>query len=141
LNASEGISEIKVIHQSVCRDSVEGEGGMEDCIFCKIAAGDIPCATVYEDQRVLAFDDIRPMAPVHVIVIPRKHVATFMDVDNEGMADLQAMMAAAREIARIKGVDERGFRLVINCNREGGQVVFHLHMHLLGGLKLRDRLA
>lgn len=114
---------------------------MEDCIFCKIAAGDIPCATVYEDQRVLAFDDIRPMAPVHVIVIPRKHVATFMDVDNEGMADLQAMMAAAREIARIKGVDERGFRLVINCNREGGQVVFHLHMHLLGGLKLRDRLA
>jgi histidine triad (HIT) family protein len=114
---------------------------MEDCIFCKIAAGDIPCAKVYEDQRVLAFDDIRPMAPVHVIVIPRKHVATFMDVDNEGMADLQAMMAAAREIARIKGVDERGFRLVINCNREGGQVVFHLHMHLLGGLKLRDRLA
>ena len=114
---------------------------MEECLFCKIAAGKIPSGKVYENERVLAFDDIHPMAPIHVIIIPKRHVATLMDVDTAGMADLQAMMAAAQEVARLKKVDQRGFRLVINCNKEGGQVVFHLHMHLLGGLKLRDGLA
>jgi histidine triad (HIT) family protein len=114
---------------------------MGDCIFCKIAAGDIPCRKVYENEKVLAFEDIHPMAPVHVIIIPKGHVATLMDVDQEGMTDLQSMMAAAQEVARVKKVDQRGFRLVINCNREGGQVVFHLHMHLLGGFRLKDGLA
>ena len=114
---------------------------MEGCIFCKIAAGEIPSRKVYETQSVLAFEDIHPMAPIHVIIIPKRHVATLMDADAEGMADVQAMMAAAREVARIKKVDQRGFRVVINCNEEGGQVVFHLHMHLLGGLKLHDGLA
>ncbi len=114
---------------------------MEDCVFCKIVAGTIPSGKVYESERVLAFDDIHPMAPVHVIIIPKRHIATFMDVDSQSTVDLQAMMAAAQEVARLKKVDQRGFRLVINCNREGGQVVFHLHMHLLGGLKLRDGLA
>ncbi|OHE23405.1 MAG: histidine triad nucleotide-binding protein [Syntrophobacterales bacterium RBG_19FT_COMBO_59_10] len=114
---------------------------MEGCIFCKIAAGEIPSRKVYETQSVLAFEDIHPMAPVHAIIIPKRHVATLMDADAEGMADVQAMMAAAREVARIKKVDQRGFRVVINCNEEGGQVVFHLHMHLLGGLKLHDGLA
>jgi len=114
---------------------------MEDCIFCKIAAGTIPSRKVYENERVLAFEDIHPMAPVHVIIIPKRHVATLMDVDAEGMADLQAMMAASQEVARAKKVDQRGFRVVINCKKEGGQVVFHLHMHLLGGLKLKDGLA
>jgi histidine triad (HIT) family protein len=114
---------------------------MEECIFCKIAAGAIPSQKVYENEKVLAFEDIHPMAPVHVIIIAKRHVATLMDVDAQGMADLQAMMTAAQEVARLKKVDQRGFRLVINCNREGGQVVFHLHMHLLGGLKLKDGLA
>lgn len=114
---------------------------MEDCIFCKIVAGQIPCAKVYEDAKVLAFDDIQPMAPVHVIVIPKRHVATVMDLDGEALGDAQAMMVAAREVARIKGVSERGFRLVFNCGEEGGQVVQHLHMHLLGGRKLRDGLS
>ncbi|MCE5283584.1 MAG: histidine triad nucleotide-binding protein [Deltaproteobacteria bacterium] len=114
---------------------------MDGCIFCKIAAGEIPCRKVYEDERVLAFEDIHPMAPIHVIIIPKGHVATLMDVGADRMADLQAMMAAAQEVARLKGVDQRGFRVVINCNPEGGQVVFHLHMHLLGGLKLKDALA
>lgn len=114
---------------------------MDGCIFCKIAAGEIPCRKVYEDERVLAFEDIHPMAPIHVIIIPKGHVATLMDVGTDRMADLQAMMAAAQEVARLKGVDQRGFRVVINCNPEGGQVVFHLHMHLLGGLKLKDALA
>jgi histidine triad (HIT) family protein len=114
---------------------------MEECIFCKIAAGTIPCRKVYEDDRVLAFEDIQPMAPVHIIIIPRRHIATLMDADAEGMADLQSMMSAAREIAQLKKVDRKGFRVVINCREEGGQVVFHLHMHLLGGRKLQDNLA
>lgn len=114
---------------------------MEGCIFCKIAAGEIPSRKVYETPSVLAFDDIHPMAPVHVIIIPKRHIATLMDVDAEEMADVQAMMAAAQEVAQIKKVDQPGFRVVINCNKEGGQVVFHLHMHLLGGLKLKNGLA
>lgn len=114
---------------------------MEECIFCRIAAGEIPCRKVYEDERVLAFEDIKPMAPVHIIVIPRRHIATLMDVDAEGAGDLTAMMYAAQVVARLKGVDRKGFRVVINCNEEGGQVVFHLHMHLLGGRKLRDDLT
>ena len=114
---------------------------MEDCIFCKIAAGAIPCRKVYENEKVLAFEDIHPMAPVHVIIIPKQHVDTLMDVDEDGMADLQALMTAAQEVARAKKVDQKGFRLVINCNREGGQVIFHLHMHLLGGFRLKDGLA
>ena len=114
---------------------------MEECIFCRIAAGTIPCRKVYEDERILAFEDIKPMAPVHIIIISRRHIDTLMDVDPEGAADLQAMMSAARVVARLKGVDRKGFRVVINCNEEGGQVVFHLHMHLLGGRKLQDNLA
>jgi len=114
---------------------------MEECLFCKIAAGEISSRKIYETQSVLAFEDIHPMAPVHVVIIPKRHVATLMDVDAEGMTDLQAMMAAAQQVARIKKLDQRGFRVVINCNQEGGQVIFHLHMHLLGGLKLRDGLA
>lgn len=114
---------------------------MEDCIFCKIAAGEIPCRKVYENEKALAFEDIHPMAPVHIIIIPKRHIATLMDVDAERAADLQSMVTAAQEVARLKKIDVKGFRLVINCNREGGQVVFHLHMHLLGGLKLKDGLA
>ena len=114
---------------------------MDDCIFCKIVGGIIPCRKVHEDDRILAFEDIQPMAPVHVILIPKKHVSTLMDADTEAMTDLQAMMSAAQKIARLKGVDQSGFRVVINCNEEGGQVVFHLHMHLLGGRKLRGSLG
>jgi histidine triad (HIT) family protein len=113
---------------------------MEDCIFCKIAAGLVPCRKVYENDLVLAFEDIHPMAPVHVVIIPREHIPTLMDVGEERVADLRALMKAAREVARIKKIDRSGFRVVINCNEEGGQVVFHLHMHLLGGKKLRSAL-
>ncbi|OPY87833.1 MAG: HIT-like protein [Smithella sp. PtaU1.Bin162] len=114
---------------------------MSDCIFCKIVQGEIPCAKIYENDQVLAFDDIHPMAPVHVIIIPKKHISTLLDVsdaDNEVIVDL---VSAARKIAKIKGIAEKGFRTVINCNAEGGQVVFHLHMHVLGGRKLQDELG
>lgn len=134
-------SEVEIHSQfagRICRVVKETE--MEECIFCKIIRGEIPATRVYEDERVLAFDDIQPMAPVHVIIIPKRHIATFMDVEEGQAADVQAMMEAARKVAELKKVDKKGFRLVVNCNEEGGQVVFHLHMHLLGGQKLRDGL-
>jgi len=114
---------------------------MDDCIFCKIVKGDIPCQKVYEDEEVLAFDDIHPMAPVHVVVVPKRHFPTLLDLAGEDMAVSVALMRAAQEVAKKKGVDRRGFRTVINCNEEGGQVVFHLHMHVMGGRKLADGLG
>ena len=114
---------------------------MEDCIFCKIANGVIPSSKVYENSEVVAFDDIHPMAPVHVIIIPKKHIPTLLDVAVADGSSVNSMIAAVREVAGIKGIDKRGFRVVINCNEEGGQVIFHLHMHVLGGKKLKDGLA
>jgi histidine triad (HIT) family protein len=113
----------------------------DDCIFCKIVRGEIPCAKVYEDQNVLAFDDIHPMAPVHVIVIPKKHIPTLLDCTKDRMNDLAAMMSVIQEVAKKKGVDQKGFRTVMNCNAEGGQVIFHLHAHVLGGKKLTDEMG
>lgn len=113
---------------------------MEDCIFCKIVNGSIPSNKVYEDDDVVAFDDIHPMAPVHVIIIPKRHIPTLLDITSESMKAVSSMIIAAQEVARIKGIDKRGFRTVINCNEEGGQIIFHLHMHVLGGKKLKDEL-
>ena len=110
---------------------------MEDCIFCKIAQGAIPCSKVYENDRVLAFDDIHPMAPVHVIIIPKTHIPTLMDVNSDTMVVFNDVVSAVQEVARIKGIDQRGFKTVINCNKEGGQVVFHLHVHVLGGGRIK----
>ncbi|MEI7636613.1 MAG: histidine triad nucleotide-binding protein [Syntrophus sp. (in: bacteria)] len=114
---------------------------MDDCIFCEIVKGSIPCIKVYEDEKVLAFDDIHPMAPVHVVIIPKEHIATILDVAEDRMAVMGAMISAAREVSRKKGIDQSGFRMVINCNEDGGQVIFHLHMHVLGGKKLQDGLG
>jgi histidine triad (HIT) family protein len=114
---------------------------MSDCIFCKIVRGEIPCAKVYEDDKVLAFDDIHPMAPVHVVIIPKNHIPTLMDVDTGKMDILNNLIAAAQKVAQIKGIETSGFRTAINCNAEGGQVVFHLHVHVLGGRKLQDELG
>jgi histidine triad (HIT) family protein len=114
---------------------------MEDCIFCKIANGAIPSEKVYENAEVVAFDDIHPMAPVHVVIIPKKHIPTLLDLTKADMSSIGSMLIAAQEVARIKGISERGFRVVINCNKEGGQVIFHLHLHVLGGKKLKDGLA
>lgn len=113
---------------------------MGDCIFCKIVNGEIPCSKVYETENVIAFDDINPMAPVHVIIIPKEHIPTLLDVTSVKMDVLEAMVSAAQQVAKIKGIDETGFRTVINCNKEGGQIIFHLHMHVLGGEKLKDEL-
>ncbi len=114
---------------------------MSNCLFCKIVQGEIPCTKVYEDDNVLAFEDIHPMAPVHVIVIPKRHLSTLLDIDVPNISLAGNLISAAQKIARIKGIAEKGFRTVINCNPEGGQVVFHLHMHVLGGRKLQDQLG
>ncbi len=104
-----------------------------DCIFCKIAAGIIPSDFVYESDDVVAFADISPQAPVHILIIPRKHYATTIDMAYEAPDLYGAMMKAAADIARKKGIDKSGFRLILNTNADGGQEVFHVHMHLMGG--------
>ncbi len=114
---------------------------MENCIFCKIVKGEIPSSKVYENDQVLAFDDIHPVTPVHVVIVPKKHVATLVDL-KPGEAGLsEALLLGAVEVARIKGVAEKGFRFVINCNKEGGQVIFHLHAHILAGRRLADGMG
>ncbi len=114
---------------------------MDECIFCKIVEGKIPASVVHEDETVLAFEDIQPTAPVHVILVPKRHVGSMMDM-GDGQRELAAdIMEAAVKVARLKGVDETGFRLVINCGPDGGQLVGHLHMHVLGGRKLTDGMG
>ncbi len=104
-----------------------------DCVFCRIAEKKLPAKLVYEDEFAVAFEDINPQAPVHVLVIPRKHIPTSLDLKEEDNALLGRLFQVANRIARQKEIAERGFRIVMNCNAEAGQTVFHLHIHLLGG--------
>ncbi len=106
---------------------------MESCIFCKIAQGEIPAEILYEDEQVVAFRDIHPQAPVHVLVIPRRHIATLNEAPAEEAELLGRLALAAAEVARRLRIDQSGYRVVMNCNRDGGQTVFHIHLHLLGG--------
>lgn len=107
-----------------------------DCIFCKIVEGSIPSKKVFENERVLAFQDIQPAAPVHILIIPKKHIPTMNDVADEDNELIGELFAAARRIAKEQGIAEAGYRLINNVNSDGGQVVYHLHIHLLGGQKL-----
>ena len=105
---------------------------MSDCLFCKIAAGQIPSRKVYEDEELIAFHDIHPWAPVHVLIIPKQHIATLADVGPEHEALLGRMLALAPRLMKALGVTN-GFRTVVNTGRDGGQEVYHLHMHVMGG--------
>ena len=109
---------------------------MTDCIFCKIAAGEIPATKLYDDGEVLAFRDINPEAPVHLLVIPRRHIATLNDLTEADAALIGRLYLAAKRVAAEAGVAESGYRTVINCNRDAGQIVFHVHLHLLAGREL-----
>jgi histidine triad (HIT) family protein len=109
---------------------------MEDCIFCKIVAGEIPCKKVYEDEQVLAFYDVNPAAPVHVLVIPKKHIRDITQVSAEDMAIVSAVILTAQKIVKEMNLSEDGFRVVINTGKMGGQTVPHLHFHILGGRML-----
>ena len=107
-----------------------------DCIFCKIIEGAIPSQKVLETDTVLAFHDIQPAAPAHVLLIPKKHIATMNDVTPEDASVIGDIALAAQRVAEQLGIKDKGYRLINNCNDEGGQVVYHLHFHLLGGKKL-----
>jgi histidine triad (HIT) family protein len=105
---------------------------MSDCLFCKIARGEIPCRKVYEDDEVLAFHDINPVAPVHFMLVPKLHLATLDDAGDEHAALLGKMLLLAPKLAKEQGLDT-GFRTVINTGKGGGQEIFHLHIHVIGG--------
>lgn len=105
----------------------------DDCIFCKIAAGDIPSERVFEDDLCIAFNDLSPQAPTHILIIPRDHIASLDKADRDHRATLGHLLLSAAQIARDKGFAENGYRVVINTNSDGGQTVFHLHVHLLAG--------
>ncbi|MCL6478662.1 MAG: histidine triad nucleotide-binding protein [Peptococcaceae bacterium] len=109
---------------------------MQDCIFCKIVNREIPADIVYENDTVLVFKDIKPAAPVHLLLIPKKHIPTFFDLKKEDAGLLGDLHLAAGEVARDMGL-EKGFRLVSNCNEDAGQLVFHIHYHLMAGRTLR----
>ncbi len=108
----------------------------DDCLFCRIVRGDIPCEKVYEDEELLAFRDVDPKAPVHILIIPKRHIETINDIGNKDSALTGKMVHAAAVIARKEGIDIKGYRLVFNCNDDGGQAVYHIHLHLLGGRKM-----
>lgn len=106
---------------------------MSDCLFCKMVAGEIKPITVYEDDAVLAFRDVNPQAPTHVLVIPKIHISTLNDLQTEHAALVGKLFLAAQKVAEADGIAERGYRTVMNCNRDAGQSVFHIHLHVLGG--------
>ena len=106
---------------------------MSDCLFCRIAAGHIPSSLIYQDDLVVAFNDINPQAPLHALVVPRRHIATLNDLAADDDAVVGSMFRVAAALAKEHGYAERGYRTVFNCNREAGQTVFHIHLHLLAG--------
>ena len=106
---------------------------MSDCIFCKLAGGEVPADFIYESEDVVALADLHPLSPVHVLIIPKRHFATTLDMSDEAPEIFGAMLVASSAVARIKGIDKSGFRIILNTNADGGQEIFHVHMHVLGG--------
>ncbi len=112
-----------------------------DCVFCKIVAGEIPSELLYQDEEVIAFRDINPQAPTHLVIIPKKHIPSLVLLSEVESSLIGHMVNVANQLATGEGISEKGYRLVINCGKEGGQLVPHLHMHLLGGHQLSDTLG
>lgn len=106
------------------------------CVFCEIVNKKIPAKVAYEDDMVLAFEDINPQSPVHTLIIPKKHISTNLEIKESDNGLVGHMFQVANQIAKDKGIAEKGFRLVMNCNQESGQTVFHIHLHLLGGRRM-----
>ncbi|MEM8814991.1 MAG: histidine triad nucleotide-binding protein [Pseudomonadota bacterium] len=107
-----------------------------DCLFCNIVAGNVPADIVHETDATLAFRDINPQAPAHILIIPRQHIATINELGDDGREAVGSLFTAARDIAAAEGIADDGYRVVMNCNQAAGQTVFHLHLHLLGGRTL-----
>ncbi len=107
-----------------------------DCLFCKIINGSIPSKIIFEDDQVVAFDDIRPQAPFHKLIIPKQHIASLNDLDDESSPLIARMILTAKQLAKDLGFADQGYRLVFNCNTHGGQEVYHIHLHLFGGRQM-----
>lgn len=114
---------------------------MEDCIFCKIINREIPSDIVYEDEEIIAFRDIHPVTPVHVLVIPKKHISRLTELKKEDEVVIGRIYSVINEIAKKEGIFEKGFRVIVNCGEDGGQEVQHLHFHLLGGRHLGVKIC
>ena len=114
---------------------------MEDCIFCKIIKGEIPSTKVYEDDNVLAFKDINPAAPIHILVVPKQHIENVLEINEGNKKILEDVFLAINKIAKKLGIDKDGFRVITNCGRGSGQEVMHLHFHILAGAKLGEKIV
>ncbi len=112
-----------------------------DCIFCQIVAGELPSQTLYQDEEVMAFRDIKPLTSTHVLIIPKKHITDLIHLTEADSPVMGHMVNIANQLAKQEGVSQNGYRLVINCGDDAGQIVSHLHMHLLGGRRLTDAFA
>lgn len=108
-----------------------------DCIFCKIVAGTLPAKIIYQDEKVIAFDDIYPKAPQHKLIVTRKHIATLNDIVEDEKELLGHMIYVAKNLANELSIAEKGYRVVMNCNHDGGQIVYHIHLHLMGGRPMK----
>ena len=119
----------------------KGEEKMEDCLFCKIVKGEVPCNKVYEDEEILAFHDINPAAPIHILVIPKKHITSLAHLEKEDEVLVGRIYGVINKIAEEQGVKEKGYRVIVNCGKDGGQEVMHLHFHLLAGRQLGEKIV
>ena len=113
----------------------------ENCIFCKIIKGEIPSTKVYEDEEILAFNDINPAAPIHVLVIPKKHIKSLAEMEDEDEKIVGKIYKVINEIAEKQGFKDNGYRVIVNCGKDGGQEVGHLHFHLLAGKQLGEKIV
>ena len=114
---------------------------MENCIFCKIINKEIPSTIVYEDEKVIAFNDVNPAAPIHILVIPKKHIETLLDVSEEDSDLISYIYQIINKIAKQEGFAKKGFRVMANCEEDSGQEVKHIHFHVLAGKKLGDKIV
>lgn len=114
---------------------------MEDCVFCKIIDGKIPSEKVYEDENVLSFKDINPVAPIHILVIPKKHIEKLIDVKEEDSYLIAEIFKAINKIVKQLNIEKDGFRVIANCGRDGGQEVMHIHFHIIAGKKLGTKIC
>jgi len=117
--------------------NVEYGGVMENCIFCKIVRGESPSETLYQDDQVTAFRDIHPVAPTHVIIVPNKHYNSISEIEKEDEQMVGRLFYIANKIAREEGIEKNGYRLIINHGKHGGQEIYHLHLHLIGGRRMQ----
>ena len=114
---------------------------MEDCLFCKIIKGEIPSNKVYEDEEILAFKDINPVAPIHILVIPKKHIGSLAHMEKEDEIIVGKIYGVINKIAEEQGFKENGYRVIVNCGKDAGQEVMHLHFHVLAGAKFGDKIV